>query len=347
MPTGQPSISVLIPARNEEASIRASVESALASEGVNVEVIVLDDHSTDKTGQIVLAMAMKDSRVSVEASPPLPPGWCGKQHACAALAKLANHPLLVFMDADVRLESRGLERMAGFVEKHRVSLVSGIPRQETGTWLEQLLIPLIHFLLLGFLPIDRMRKSKDPFCGAGCGQLMMVRREAYFKMGGHVSIRESLHDGIKLPRAFRYAGFTTDLMDATDIATCRMYRNAGEVWRGLTKNATEGLGSPAIIVPATVALFFGQVAPLVLLVLGAYNLVSELAMHFALVGTVAAYLPRLIALRPFRQSFVGAVFHPLGVLILLVIQWHAFTRMVLGRPSDWKGRIYTPAAARS
>ena len=95
MPTGQPSISVLIPARNEEASIRASVESALASEGVNVEVIVLDDHSTDKTGQIVLAMAMKDSRVSVEASPPLPPGWCGKQHACAALAKLANHPLLV------------------------------------------------------------------------------------------------------------------------------------------------------------------------------------------------------------------------------------------------------------
>jgi len=85
-----------------------------------------------------------------------------------------------------------------------------------------------------------MRRSQHPAYAAGCGQLFLARRSAYEAVGGHAVIRASLHDGITLPRAFRAAGFWTDLCDMTEIATCRMYRSAGEVWRGLAKNATEG-----------------------------------------------------------------------------------------------------------
>src|SRR5205807_74198 len=126
-----------------------------------------------------------------------------------------------------------------FLEKSGAALVSGIPRQETGTFFERLLIPLIHFILLGFLPMKRMRSTRKPAYAAGCGQLFLARRMAYDAMGGHAIIRSSLHDGLTLPRAFRRAGFQTDLCDATDLATCRMYCGAGEVWHGLAKNATE------------------------------------------------------------------------------------------------------------
>jgi hypothetical protein len=308
----QSRVSVLIPARNEEGSIRAAVKSALANG--NCEVLVGDDHSTDRTAEIARAAGAK-----VISIPDLPAGWCGKQHACAVLARHATHSLLVFVDADVRLAPDALGRIAAFMDG--CDLASGIPRQETETLFEKLLIPLIHFVLLGFLPVRRMRASLDPAFGAGCGQLFMARREAYEKCGGHGAIRATLHDGVKLPRAFRQAGFITDLFDATDIATCRMYRSAGEVWRGLAKNATEGLGAPATIVPATVMLLAGVVM------------------------LPVTYVPRFIAARRFRQSWLGAVLHPVGVIVLLAIQWIALARLWLGRPAAWKGRAYATATA--
>ena len=125
-----------------------------------------------------------------------------------------------------------------------VGLLSGFPHEETGSWLEKLLIPLIHFILLGFLPLGRMRLSKSPAFAAGCGQLFIAQRSAYESAGGHAAIRSSLHDGILLPRAFRRAGQTTDVFDATNLAECRMYRSAKEVWLGLLKNAGEGMASP-------------------------------------------------------------------------------------------------------
>ena len=196
---------------------------------------------------------------------PLPAGWCGKQFACSLLARAARHPLLVFLDADVRLAPDGLARMAAFLEESKADLVSGIPLQETGTLVEKLVIPLNHFVLLGFLPLARMRRNRHPAYAAGCGQFFLARSNAYEAAGGHAAIRASLHDGITLPRAFRAAGFRTDLCDLTEIATCRMYRTAGDVWRGLAKNATEGLASPGLILPATAILLGGQVLPFVLL----------------------------------------------------------------------------------
>jgi hypothetical protein len=338
----RPAMSLLIPARDEERSIRAAVEAALASEGVRLEVLVLDDHSEDATAAIVTEIAARDPRVRVVPAPPLPPGWCGKQHACAVLAGLASHSLFAFLDADVRLTPKGLVCMAAFLRRSGADLVSGFPHQETGTLAEQLVIPLMHFILLGFLPIARMRRARHPAFGAGCGQLFVTRRDAYRKAGGHGAVRRSLHDGLTLPRAFRNAGLATDLFDATDVAACRMYRGARELLWGVTKNATEGLAAPATILPATAILLGGQVLPPVLLLWGVAGLIDPIAFGLATVGAAAAYYPRLVAVRRFRQPLVGALFHPVGVLTLLATQWYAFVRAVLARPVTWKGRRYAP-----
>ena len=330
-----PSVSVLIPARNEEASIGACVESVLASEGVGLEVIVLDDHSEDRTAEVVREMAAKDPRVRLETAPPLPDGWCGKQHACSVLAKHARFPVLAFLDADVRLAPDALARMAAFLDSSSAALVSGFPRQETGTLLERLLIPLINWLLLCYLPMGPMRRYSFAGLGAGCGQWFMTRRDAYDAAGGHAAVKASLHDGVTLPRAYRRAGFMTDLCDATDLAVCRMYRSAGAVWNGLAKNAREGLGAPGLIWVWTVLLFGGHVLPFVLLGFGA--MAGE--WNVAAVAVGLAYLPRLDAAVRFRQSWLGAALHPLGVLLLLVIQWYAALRVAIGRPIGWKGRV--------
>lgn len=335
---------MLIPARDEERSIRGAVEAALASRDVDLEVIVLDDHSRDRTAEIVRGLG--DPRVRLETAPPLPAGWCGKQHACAVLAGLARHPLLLFVDADVRLEPDGAARAAAFLERSGAGLVSGVPRQETVTFLERLLLPLIHFVLLGFLPMGWMRRFRHaPSFGAGCGQLFLARRADYEKAGGHAAIRASLHDGVTLPRAFRRAGIATDLFDATSIASCRMYRGAGEVWRGLSKNATEGIAAPATIVPFTFLLAAGQVAPPALLLLGLLGVLPADVLLPAAAGSLAAWLPRLAAVRRFRQPLDSALLHPVAILVFLALQWTALGRKLLGRPSGWKGRAYRPSPA--
>ena len=143
---------------------------------------------------------------------------------------------------------------------------------------------------------------------AGCGQLFIARRDAYEQCGGHAMLRDSLHDGIKLPRVFRQAGLATDLFDATDLATCRMYHTNADTWRGLGKNATEGLAAPGTILPMTALLLGGQVLPFVLLAFAPRLSSSGLAL--AAVAAALAYLPRLLAARLFRQPLGGALLHP-------------------------------------
>jgi len=331
-------ISVLIPARNEEQNIRSTLEAVFSNRGLEFEVIVLDDHSTDQTAAIVSDFARRDSRVRLESAPALPAGWCGKQHACHVLAKLARHPLLLFIDADVELAPDALARMGHFLQTSGADLASGVPRQQLGTFSERLLIPQIHFILLGFLPMHAMRRTRLASMSAGCGQLFIARRQAYERCGGHAKLRNSLHDGIKLPRVFRQAGLTTDLFDATDLAACRMYHTNAETWRGLGKNATEGLAAPGAIGPMTALLLGGQVLPVVLLALSP-RLSSE-GFAITLLATTLALLPRLVAARRFKQTLGSALLHPLGVLALLVIQWHALFRYFAGKPSEWKGRSY-------
>ena len=341
LPTADiPAISLLIPARNEERSIGAALETALASVGVELEVIVLDDGSQDRTAEIVREFAVRDSRVRLSAAPPLPENWCGKQFACSVLATQASYETLCFCDADVRLSADGLARMIAFLDVSGAALVSGFPHQETGTFFEKTLIPLMHFVLLGFLPMAAMRRSASPAFAAGCGQLFVTRRSDYNKAGGHTAIRESRHDGITLPKAFRQAGLLTDLCDATAIAECRMYRNASEVFSGLLKNATEGIAAPSRILIFSILLFGGQVLPFLFLAFAFYSSMPRSVVLIAGFAAALSLMPRIVAAIRFRQSFLGALLQPFSISLFLGIQWYACIRHLLGTPAVWKGRSY-------
>lgn len=330
VPQNPSAVSILIPARDEEQVIEATVRAAAATRGVPFEVVVMDDSSRDRTREIVLGLAADDPRIRLEHAPPLPDGWNGKQHACRSLANVARYDHLVFVDADVRLDPDAAARMVRFLEDSGADLASGVPRQVTGTWLEKLMIPLIQFVLLGYLPMFAMRLTNRVEYAAGCGQLMIARRGAYDDVDGHAAIRRSRHDGIALPRAFRAAGCRTDLFDATDLASCRMYGRARDVWNGLAKNATEGMASPAAIVPWSIVLLGGQVAPFL-----------WLPARWAVVAVVLTLGTRAVLALRFHQSWLGVMLHPVSIVLLVAIQWYALVRESFGVRTAWKGRTQT------
>jgi hypothetical protein len=327
---------------------------------VESEVLVLDDASSDRTAEIVNEIAVRDARVRLLHAPPLPPGWNGKQHACWILAQASLAPVMLFLDADVRVAPDAIARCEGARRRQELALLSGFPRQITVGWMERLLLPLIHFVLLGFLPMGQMRKTTDPAYAAGCGQFLLAEREAYFASGGHAAIRETRHDGLRLPQLFRRHGYRTDIFDLTALAEVRMYESARAVWSGLAKNATEGIATPARIVPFSVLLVLGQILPVfaalawlavcvsVVIVGATFDqpvLAAAVTAAIAL-SVVASYLPRLLAVRRFNQPVISAVLHPLGVALLLLVQWYALTRQILGRPVAWRARSYSSESGK-
>jgi hypothetical protein len=258
----------------------------------------------------------------------------------------------------VQLEPDALARMVLFQEESGAALVSGFPRQETVTVLEKLLIPLIHWLLLSYLPLWAMRRFRWSAFGVGCGQWFLTTRATYYQVGGHAAVKSSLHDGLTLPRAYRRAGFMTDLCDATNLATCRMYHSNRAVWFGLAKNAREGMASSGQIGFWTLVLLCGQVIPFALLFVE-WKTISERAalvrwlpitianadystpifpIELAFVGCICTFSVRALAAQRFRQTWIGVLLHPVAILLLLSIQWFALARAIFGKPVGWKGR---------
>jgi hypothetical protein len=208
----------------------------------------------------------------------------------------------------------------------------------TRSFSERLIVPLIHFVLLAYLPIGFMRRCRHPAFAAGCGQFFVANRESYMKAGGHRAIATSGHDGLQLPRAFRLAGLKTDLLDLTDLAVCRMYETPSAVWRGMIKNATEGIARPALIVPFTLLILFGQVLPPFLLAVSlATGKPGSLTFIFG-VGTTLNYAARFACAWRFQQSWLGAALHPVGMMSFLATQWWALIQQKRGRPFLWKDR---------
>ena len=333
-------VSVLIPARDEQSGIAAAIDAATASVGVEVEVVVLDDHSTDDTPKILAEKSAADARVRSQTSEPLPPGWNGKQYACRQLADLARYHTIVFIDADVRLSPDGLARMVDYRDQHDVALLSAFPNQVTGTVLEKAIIPMMHYILLCFLPIDRMRQSTLPAYASGCGQLFMTDKTAYAAAGTHAALKGSRHDGLKLPRAYRLSDQSTDVIDGGTIATCRMYTSAGEVINGALKNAIEGIANPRVIVPFTVMLLGATVLPVVALIASMWT-GDTLAIILSVVAILISHLPRFIAARKLDQSYLGAALTIPATWLFVKLQWIALANYFTGRQIAWRGRTET------
>jgi cellulose synthase/poly-beta-1,6-N-acetylglucosamine synthase-like glycosyltransferase len=334
----RPTVSVCVPARNEERNIEAIVRCALANQAVDVEVLVYDDQSTDGTPGILESLRREDARVRPVPTQPLPEGWNGKQWGCERMGRAARTEWLLFTDADVRLAPDCLGRAVAEARRLDAALLSTIPREETGSPLERLVVPLIHWMLFSWLPMPRMRTTNDPATSAGCGQFLLVRRDAWEAAGGHAAFRDSMHDGIKLPRNVRRAGFHTDLYDGGESVSCRMYRNAGETWRGFTKNAYEGLGSPVVLAVFTLLEAAGILLPWVWLPIAIARGETPLGPTVLASFAVAAQLfQRTILARRFAQPWECVALHPVTIALLLAIQWRSWW-LHLTKRRAWRGR---------
>ncbi len=345
-------VSVLIPARNEQAGIVPAVRAVLASTGVDLEIIVLDDHSSDRTAAIVEELARADRRVRLIAGPQLPSDWNGKQHACWHLAHAARFERLLFIDADVRLKPTAVQRLVAEFDRPTNyaaadelprpaarSLLSGFPRQITPTVAEQMMIPLMYFVLLGYLPLARMRMDKQVGLGAGCGQLFLTNRADYLMAGGHAAIKSSRHDGLQLPRIYRRAGLMTDLIDASDLASVRMYSGWSSVLQGLQKNASEGIANARLIVPFSILLMGSGVFPILTLPHAIYHGWPLSSVVVLAMATLLSFAPRAMIAARFESGWLGTIVHPLAVALFIALQWRVFLRHMLGgQPVAWRGR---------
>ena len=345
-------VAVCIPARNERENIEACVRSVLLSREVDVRAYVYDDESTDGTGEILARLAAEDTRVVVVPRRALPAGWNGKQHACFRMAEhgLAYDPALewfLFTDADVRFEPDAVARAVGFAQRANAALVSTVPREVTDSVGEMLLIPLIHFVLMGYLPFGRMRATLDPAASAACGQFILVSRAAYRASGGHEGFRDSMHDGVKFPRAVRRAGLRTDLYDGTESVSCHMYRGFSQTWRGFAKNAFEGLGSLGLLIFITVWHVLGHLLPWVVITAAAAQMLTQsdasrerpqTALVLAVLAVACALLYRALLAARFRQSWLNVPLHPMSIAMLTAVQWWSLWLDRTGR-RGWKGRV--------
>jgi glycosyltransferase involved in cell wall biosynthesis len=337
-------VSVLIPARDEAAGIETAVRAACAQRLVPVEVLVLDDGSSDETPAILRRLARELPNLQVRTGAPLPPGWTGKSWACWQLAvQYARGPWLCFMDADVTLADDAVARALGRARETGAHFVTAFPREVAGTAGEALLVPLIHLMLLSYLPLARLRRDPRPALSAGCGQFMLVPRGAYLAADGHRALRRSLHDGIRLARRLKARGHPIDVFDGSDLATCRMYTGFAEAWRGFGRNAYEALGSPVALVGMAVLNLGLFVGPFVGTAVGLF-MGGPGAVGFTLAAALVVGL-RLALARRFGHPRWIAIATPVAVIVLIALQVLSFWRHLTGRAVVWRARTYPGTVA--
>ncbi|WP_367272741.1 glycosyltransferase [Paenibacillus tritici] len=333
-------LSVLIPARNEADNIAGCLSSVLACStgGAEVEIIVLDDSSTDGTG--AMAAAAGGGRVRVLRGRALPEGWLGKSHACAQLAEAASGDWLLFLDADVRLQQGALQAALSAAEAAGSGMITGFPRQITGSWLERLVVPLMVFTIICHLPVPLVSGSGDPRFVAAHGGFILIRRSSYDRCGGHQAIRSALVDDMALARAVKRAGETVRLMNITEQVSMRMYHNAKQVWNGYRKNIYAGIGRSPILLLAVLFLYWSlYVLPAAAVLYGCLS--GQLG---AAIWPAAALLTGIAVKRTSdaagKQPFWYCILLPAAMLCLSLIAAASWNGSRTRGGYEWKGRRY-------
>lgn len=339
-PRELPYISVLVPARNEDSSIRRCLESLLDQDYPRFELLVLDDDSSDGTWELVSGMAARDPRLRTLRGRPLPEGWTGKNWACHQLAEHAKGELLLFTDADTVHGPGCLAAAAGAASTLQADLITAFPRQETGSPGERLFVPLLGWSILCFFPLPLAHRLRTPWLSAAIGQFMLFRREAYFQIGGHSAVRAEVAEDFALARAVKAAGLRWRFLDAGDLVGCRMYRGISSAFRGLAKSLFPAFGNRVLLflfIWTWLAVVFLE--PVLVLALAAAGVTrSATAIGFALLECGLALLVWALAARHFRHPLYLTLAYP---LIIAAGEAAAFSSLYLNLRGSavWKDRL--------
>jgi len=342
IPGSPPLISVLVPARDEEANIRNCLESLQKQDYPDFEIMVLDDNSADNTAAIIDEIAARDSRIQWFRGEPLPEDWAGKPFACYQLAQKARGSWLLFVDADTTHAPHMLRSVLSLALELKTSLLSGFPRQLASSFPQKVAIPVLYFVIMSWLPLWWLHRSREPKPSLAIGQFLLFPRDDYWRIGGHRAVKSRILEDVWLGVEINRHGGRHVAVDLSPVVFCNMYRNVGAMWEGFIKwlysvAAMSRLGLFALLVAG----YFFFLAPF-------YWLWNEFAVlpapspwrEYIIFQVAIILLMRGLVDNRFREPVISAIFHPIGFSFLVASAIYAGGKRVVGAGVSWKKRLY-------
>ncbi len=343
---GGPLLSVIIPARNESGTLATVVGSLRASTYQPLEILIVDDRSTDDTAAQAAAFAAADPRIRLIEGDALPDGWFGKPWACVQGARAATGEILVFTDADTRHAPDLLAHaVAGLMAEH-ADLLTIAPRQRCDGFWERVVMPQVWLLLgIRYHPdaVNRARRARDVIAN---GQFIMVRRASYERVGTHAAVRGEVAEDLALAQAFFRAGLRSWFAFAESLMETRMYESLPHLVEGWSKNVylggrrsfpDEPIRRALVPVALGLAVLFWLVPPAVLVAALVGVLPSLMPAAALAVGLSAVFW--MLMSYGMRVPAAYGLLYPLGAAVLLYIVLRSTWRGA--RRVEWRGRTYS------
>jgi len=334
-----PQISAIIPARNEEDNIEASVVS-LAAQLEIAEIIVVNDQSTDRTGEILAHLSKTVPQLIVLESVALPVGWIGKNHAVWIGAQAAKCEWLFFTDADTVHLADSAHQALEDARAYDAALVSYSPEQIAQSFGERALIPFIYCRLSRKFDFARVNDPSMSDAAAN-GQFLLIRRDAYEKVGGHRAVADAVLEDVALARRVKQAGFLLHFASGQGIARTRMYRTFGAMWQGWTKNLYLLLGGTRS--GALKEILFAFPWPAIVFIVAGIIVQARAGLWFVVLGIlwlVACHAAYARALQRNRYSARFIIYYVPGVCLFAATVAASCGKHRRGKIT-WKGREYS------
>ncbi|WP_282019278.1 glycosyltransferase [Planomicrobium okeanokoites] len=333
---GHPLLSVLVPMRNEERNVKSLVASLKNSTYPNIEFIILNDQSTDRTQQLLETETGGDSRFTLLQGVELTAGWVGKVHACHQLQKAAAGELLMFVDADINFKPEAFEQSIALMQQKKAKSLSGFPAFEVAPFLSKLLVPMQHFVVFFHLPLGLANYASFPAATAAHGAWMLFDRKTYDEIGGHHSVHNSLVEDVHISREIKKAGHRMLLANITESVSSKMYDTNKEVWEGFLKNSYTGIGRSSVMaVLLTLFYVLFYVIPFALAVIGIFMLKPLFVIPYLLIC-----LQQLYVMLRTRQNPLLAILMPFQAGAMIAVLLHAMQKSRSRQSYSWKGRNY-------
>ena len=336
-----PRLSVCVPARNEERGVEACLQSLLNQDYPNFEVIAIDDHSTDRTGDIMRNLAQENSCLKVFKAEDLPEDWLGKPFALHQAFKVAQGEYLLFTDADPVFKPTALNTAVHVMRERELDVLTLMPRAEFGSFWERAVQPVIF----GFIAsLTRFKNVNDPDhrSAMGFGAFLMYRRSAYEKIGGHEVGKSDVLEDVLIAKRAKRAGLKLFVADAKQLFSIRMYFGLKEIWFGWEKNMFFAMKESVVKATYNVAVVLGFVfTPYIILAINIFKQIGWLWIVMALVGVVlvsAAFYKTCDEMELHRNN---AILFPMGALVMAAIMANSMFHTLVRKKTKWRGRVYS------
>ena len=332
-------VSILIPARNEFHNLKRCLDSLLNVDYPNLEILVLNDRSTDETGTLVEDYKTKDQRIKLLQGDKLPDGWIGKHWACHQLSEAANGTIILFIDADTVLNRSIVSKSVMAMKTQNSDLLSLIPGRKGSCLIEKLTFPLIDWMTLCWLPVKLASSSKSPYLSANFGQFMMFRKDAYTNIGGHSYLRENLLDDFELGREIKRNNLKWNLYDGSKDVTTRMYSKSKEAFMGLSRSIFPVFDYriSAFILAVAILSSLAILPQLYIINYTLYGGSGQLLIFLSYFSMIMLSLSWLVTCIRFNHNLLTALIYPVIIFVIISIGIHSVFTNLTGTTS-WKER---------